>query len=86
MELREDQPFARRGGQRADSESWLRERLAGGAAAERAVLIREAAERGWSESMLRRAASDAGVESQPMPGRDKNRVLWSLRCADELTD
>jgi hypothetical protein len=50
------------------------------------VLVREAEERHWSESTLRRAAEDLEVEPESIPGGDKNRVLWSLPCADELTN
>lgn len=81
----EGQP-QRRGDDRSACADWLRTRLADGVCVARAVLVTDAAAKGWSESTLRRAADDIGVEVQPIPGGDHNRVLWSLICKDELTN
>ena len=69
----------RRGPERVACAEWLRKRLRGGTAVAREALVSEAAELGWSESVLKRAADDVGIEIEAIPGAMPRRTLWSLR-------
>ena len=77
-ELPQEPESDRRGGGRRAAVEWLRVRLAGTLGAERAAVVREGEAKGWSESTIDRAATDIGVTRTPVPGSDKNRMLWSL--------
>jgi hypothetical protein len=74
----EEDQQRRRGNDRSACADWLRTRLAESACVARSALVKEAAAKGWSETTLRRASEDLGVDSQPIPGAANNQVLWSL--------
>ena len=62
---------------REECGEWLRERLAGGITVARKVLVTEAARKGWSEFLVKRAAKDVGVVAR-RENRAQGGTLWSL--------
>lgn len=67
----------RRSPDRQECAEWLAQRLTGGTAVARAELLREAAAKGFSESLLKRAGDDLGVRAE-REGRIGGGTLWSL--------